>query len=516
MEDEGYSVEQTNDGGYILSGYTRSFPGAGNADAYLIKTDANGDTLWTKLYGSQPHDKGFYVHQTADSGYVIGGVCEGVAGFNDLFLTKINSVGDTLWTKVHAYNYYSDANDFQQTNDGGCIVTGDWALGSGNYNVYLFKADSNGNKLWAKNYGGSSNDEGYNVRQTSDSGYIIIGRTASFGAGSEDVYLIKTNSVGDTLWTKTYGGTGSDEGFSIVQTNDGGYLFTGRTATFGAGGDVYLVKTDANGIVTWSKNFGGQYGDCGNSIQKTNDGGYVIGGYYNLGSATSAYLIKLDSTGSSNCGEVGNATITTTPPTQVADAITTLHTNLLSRNNTTTVIGSGVDTSTICFACNLTVSFSGLPDTICFNASPITLNGNPAGGVFTGFGITGTTFNPAVSSLGDQIIVYTYSLSSACFGSDTSSIFVRNCVNSTNNLNDESALVIYPNPVDKYLVIKNSFPGNETVTVKFFDVAGREIFSSQIKTSNQKLETRNLENGIYFCQIKSNDKIFNQKFIVQH
>ncbi|MEI7801783.1 MAG: T9SS type A sorting domain-containing protein [Bacteroidota bacterium] len=166
-------------------------------------------------------------------------------------------------------------------------------------------------------------------------------------------------------------------------------------------------------------------------------------------------------------------------------------------------------------SCNFPISITGLAYTICLNASSANLVGSPAGGTFTIDGISGTVFNPSAAGIGSHQIIYTYSSSAACIKSDTAIVLVDVC-GSINNLNNESSMEIYPNPADEFLIIKNSFTGNETATVKFFDVAGKEIFSSQLKTSNQKLETRNLENGIYFCQLKSYDKIFNQKFIVQH
>lgn len=175
-----------------------------------------------------------------------------------------------------------------------------------------------------------------------------------------------------------------------------------------------------------------------------------------------------------------------------------------------------VDSNALCYSCNLSVSFSGLPDTVCIEgSSSFDLTGNPSGGIFTGAGMNGNTFNPSIAGVGAHQIIYSYSQSSDCNASDTQSVFVDVC-GAVNNLSDESSLVIYPNPADEFLSIKNSFVENETVTVKIFDVAGREIYSSPAKTSNLKLETRNLENGIYFCQLKSGDKIFNQKFIVQH
>lgn len=132
--------------------------------------------------------------------------------------------------------------------------------------------------LWSKTYGGADNDGGYAVQQTSDSGYIITGWTYSFGAGGYDVYLIKTDSLGDTLWTRHYGGANSSMGWAVQQTADSGYIIVGNTALSGSEEDVYCVKTDSNGDTVWTKHYGGADLDRAYSVQQTFDEGYIIAG----------------------------------------------------------------------------------------------------------------------------------------------------------------------------------------------------------------------------------------------
>ena len=294
--DWGYSIQQTLDGGYIVAGETQSF-GVGWTDVYLIKTDANGDVIWTKTYGgSGGWDCGNSVQQTSDGGYIIVGYTySDITGYSDVYLIKTDANGNVEWTKTYGGGGEDCGNSVQQTSDGGYIIVG--GITYFDCDVYLIKTDANGNVEWTKTYGGSGEDCGNSVQQTSDGGYIIVGKTTSFGAGDYDVYLIKTDANGDVIWTKTYGGSGEDCGNSVQQTSDGGYIIAGETWSFGAGAsDVYLIKTDANGNVEWTKTYGGGGEDCGNSVQQTSDGGYIIaGGTTSFGAGGGdVYLIKTD------------------------------------------------------------------------------------------------------------------------------------------------------------------------------------------------------------------------------
>jgi hypothetical protein len=240
-------VRQTSDGGYIVVGRTNSY-GAGDYDVYLVKTDALGDTMWTKTYGSTFSDFGVCVQQTSDYGYIVVGMNGSYPG-GDVYLIKTDSLGDSLWTRVYGGGNSDRGYFVNLTQDGGYIITGETSTyGAGGIDVYLIRTDASGDTAWTQTYGSSNAEAGLAVQEVQD-GYIIAGRTNSFGAGELDVYLIKTNPSGDTLWTRTYGGATYDWGFSVQQTLDGGYILTGYTQSFGAGSDdVYLIKTDQNGL----------------------------------------------------------------------------------------------------------------------------------------------------------------------------------------------------------------------------------------------------------------------------
>jgi len=305
--DKGYSVQQTTDGGYIIVGSTTSF-GNGNSstDVYLIKTDGSGIEQWSQTFGSIGNNEGGgnSVQQTTDGGYIITGQESFAppAGIgHDVYLIKTDSNGDSLWTKTFGGIGHEEGNCVQQTTDGGYIITG-WtrSFGNGNDDVYLMKINGSGIEQWSQTFGGTDYDKGYSVQQTTDGGYIITGYTESFGNGSRDVYLIKTDVNGIEQWSQTYGGTGQDDGSSVQQTTDGGYIITGSTESFGNGEyDVYLIKTDSNGDSLWTKTFGGINMEEGYSVQQTTDGGYIIvGGTDSFGNGSiDVYLIKTDGNG---------------------------------------------------------------------------------------------------------------------------------------------------------------------------------------------------------------------------
>lgn len=293
-------ARQTSDGGYIIAGRTGSY-GAGGSDAYLVKADPDGNALWAKTFGGTGADAGNSVHETSDRGYIVIGNTEPLGtGTKDVYLVKTGSNGDILWSKTFGGNGGDDGNSVMETSDGGYIIAGETgSYGAGGYDVYLVKTDSNGNALWSKTFGGAGADDAHSVRQTSDGGYIIAGDTGSFGAGESDMYLVKTDPNGTELWSKTFGGIGSDYGHSVRQTSDGGYIVSGYTGSFGAGAnDVYLVKTDQNGNELWSRAFGGTGTDDGNSVQETLDNGYIIAGVTkSFGEGYDVYLVKTDSNG---------------------------------------------------------------------------------------------------------------------------------------------------------------------------------------------------------------------------
>jgi len=293
--DYGRSVQQTTDGGYIVAGYTGSF-GAGSADVYLIKTDLDGIMEWSQTFGGSSPDRGYCVQQTSDGGYIVAGETSGPSEIG--YLIKTDGDGNMEWSQT--FNELYSGRSVQQTQDGGYTMVG--SIYSGDCRqlrcMVLIKTDGDGNLEWSQAIGQGDISNGYSVQQTQDSGYIIAGETCYDHHDCQtDLYLVKTNENGFMQWSRTFGGSGDDVGRSVQQTTDGGYIVTGYTRSFGAGSnDVYLVKTDGNGFMQWSRRFGGSSTDRGYSVQQTTDGNYIVTGYTaSFGAGLyDVYLIKTD------------------------------------------------------------------------------------------------------------------------------------------------------------------------------------------------------------------------------
>lgn len=244
LNDEGKAVLELSDKSILLAGTTLSY-GAGVEDFYLIKTDSMGNVLWNKTYGSLFKNLCNYMIQASDGGFVLFGISDTGNSTVKVFLViKTDLSGNIQWSKTYATCYQDTYNSIQQTTDGGYVFVGEKLMaGSLDVNIALIKIDSVGNIEWSKTIGGSIDDFGNEVRQTSDGGFVVTGYTDSYGAGGSDVFLIKTDSTGTPIWTKTFGGSDSDLGYSVKETLDGGFIVTGSTNNFAvAYRDVFLIK----------------------------------------------------------------------------------------------------------------------------------------------------------------------------------------------------------------------------------------------------------------------------------
>ena len=317
VDDEvAYAVQQTDDGGYIVVGETRTF-GAGGRDVWLLKLNANGSLEWSQTFGGPEDDVAYDVRQTGDGGYVLAGETHsfrtGSAVKSDFWLVRTDASGNELWNQrlgntelpgVLDLSTLDEAHSVQETGDGGYIMAG-WTMAGSSNDFWLVKTGVAGEYLWDRQFGGSSHDQAYAVRLTADGGYVLAGKTDSLGAGASDFWLVKTDAAGNEEWNRTFGGPLVDEARDVRQTADGGYIMAGFTWSSGTGfADYWMVKTDASGNEEWTKTFGGATSDVAHAVRQTEDGGYVLAGWSeSFPDGDHFWVVKTDASGNEEWNE---------------------------------------------------------------------------------------------------------------------------------------------------------------------------------------------------------------------
>jgi hypothetical protein len=254
--DDAFAIAPTPDGGYVVAGSTESF-GAGKGDVWVLKLDGRGNVQWQKTYGGPGGEEARAIAPTSDGGYVVAAWVGQVHGFVHIYEKSF------IPTEEHEYTIPP-------------------SFGAGKGDVWVLKLDGSGNVVWQKTYGGTNEDEAHAIVPTSDGGYVVAGKTWSFGAGHGDVWVLKLDGSGNVVWQKTYGGTNEDEARAIVPTSDGGYIVAGstfrRTSSHTGNFDVWVLKLDGSGNVQWQKTYGGTGDEGASAIAPTSDGGYVVAG----------------------------------------------------------------------------------------------------------------------------------------------------------------------------------------------------------------------------------------------
>ncbi len=332
--EEGHCVQEYDENGngrpdgYVYTG-SYSSHSSGDRDFYIVKTDLKGVPLWSRTFGGSSEETGYFVQQTSDGGFIASGKTRSfglpfTAGssiiFGNMLILKVDANGDFEWASVISSSDTPPdiSYEIRENSSGNFVLTGGIGgeHGAGDKDVVVCELASNGSLLWTRTYGGAGFDEGMSIREARDNfglpdGYIVAGSTESFGAGKSDVYLLRLNTNGTVRWNRVFGGSDDDYGTSITQTSGGAFVAVGRTQSFGFGNyDVYAVKVDASGTLINAWAYGGIGNDQGFSIEETSDLGYAIGGFsFSFGRGSNDfYLIKTNSSGSSGCNETSNFT----------------------------------------------------------------------------------------------------------------------------------------------------------------------------------------------------------------
>jgi len=443
-----------------------------------VTFQASAQATFNKTFGQDGYYVGNVIEQTSDGGFIIAGYGN-TGNPMKFYLLKLNSNGDSLWSKYYG-NYYSEAHALDVTEDNGFVITG--RHGYGEFDIMVIKTDSLGNTLWTKYYGGNENDWGRDIKQTKDGGFVIVGQTSSFGAGLWDIYILKTDSAGDTLWTKTYGDTLSNYGYSVAVTTKG-YLVAGYTYdTWGVNSAIDILNLDSVGDTIWTRKFNYSNYEFARSVLQDTDSGFILSG---------KYLLKIDSMGNKLWDKpyVGEEVCITTDN---GYAITGTH------------ITSKFD-YTVSMQITKTNSSGDSLWSSRFNRAGYENHGHSI--VQTsdgGFIMAGrsTQLNPPGQS--QILVVKTDSMGQATY--------IRSFAVGTDiNLN------VYPNPTDGQIIIDYSNLKDEITEIQIADIHGSLVYSKSTglnKSEQYSIDLTGNSKGVYFLTIQTPEKQFNMKIVL--
>ncbi len=302
-------IIQSADGNYFICGTTKSFSPWSYNEAFLSKINSMGDMLWTKTYGDASYAN--CMLKTADGGFLLGGSISMGGIDSDCYAVKVDSLGQLQWAKSYGIPNMLDVfNNIQETFDGKYALFGDKGFyASPNRDVTITKINESGDLIWSKSFGGPYIDYGIIGLQTSDSGFIVIGATYGFDTTQQqstpDYYVIKTDSIGNHIWSKSYGGIYYDFAYGILENSNNEYIIAGNSTNPFVGSDIYVIKINDNGDTLWTRNLASNGDDRCYSLNNASDGGYILTGFtrsfgFNIGAN---YIIKTDSNFNFGCNE---------------------------------------------------------------------------------------------------------------------------------------------------------------------------------------------------------------------
>lgn len=278
--DQGWGVRQTVDGGYVIAGMTQS-SGAGNADGWLIRTDADGNMIWNRTFGSSTYDWLTSVDLAQDDGFILCGIKGTSNALDEGWLIKTDSLGNVQWQRTYGWNDYDQLFSVIATDDGGYAMTGNSNPSAGGRSrTWVVRTDASGDSLWSRVYGGQWGAGGRSIVQTFDGGFAIGGTWREFHDGDNDFQLIRINASGDTLWTNSYGNQYHDECNAMIQTSRGEFILAGHLSTGWSEGSkqYWFVKTDSSGGIIAEGDAGGIGQDIARAVAINGNGNVVLAG----------------------------------------------------------------------------------------------------------------------------------------------------------------------------------------------------------------------------------------------
>lgn len=302
--EENYPMIRLSNGDFILAGNTKNI-GFGGKDVLVTRTTPNGNLIWSRQFGGSGDETALSISEAAGGGFLIGGETFSNDPNGDAFIFKVDASGNLLWWKEYGDSFYDITYSVLGLSDGSIISAGLMEVSTLDYDAFLMKTDANGDTLWTKVIGLPGIEHAVNVIQTSDSGFIFCGKALGIGQGVCECWLVKTDANGDTLWTRTYGGIGWDEGMDIIEQPNG-YVVCGGTNSEGASNyDFFLMQVDLSGNLVWIKQYGGPNVEASYCVQEVPNEGYIIAGYTETYSYTNsrgndsanAFIVKTNYSG---------------------------------------------------------------------------------------------------------------------------------------------------------------------------------------------------------------------------
>jgi hypothetical protein len=280
----------------LLAGSTQSL-GAGANDVFLLKTDLDGAILWQQTYGGSGDDYPEDLMQSADGSILVTGITSSYgAGLKDIYLLKLDSSGDSIWTRTYG-GPLDDGGASLAPGDSGKIMLFNYTdnYGAVNRDWYLLQVDENGDSISSALIGTAEYEEAQSIERTSDGNFILYGHSAGFGNIEHNTFAAKVNVSGGVLWQNVYGGAQHDGGEHGLQTDDGGYIFAGRSASFGNNSEQgFIVKTDAGGSMLWHRDVGGDADDSFYNMLETEDAWFFVGNTQSFTNGNNdVFLVKI-------------------------------------------------------------------------------------------------------------------------------------------------------------------------------------------------------------------------------
>jgi hypothetical protein len=297
LADAGYAILPTSDGGYVIAGESESFSPGGSMDALLVKIDIGGNVLWQKTYNHGLHERAFSVTQLSSNEFILAGTT-GDMTFSETYVVKTSLSGDSVWANNYGGLITEALPSVAIAADGGIVIATGIVNDVNGEDIYLIKLDTLGQVIWTNTFGALGHDLAYGILSTTDQGFMIVGSSTSYGAGEADIFLQKANSLGDEVWAKTFGFLYPDYGYDLKPTPGGGFILGGSAYTGGAQ-NFYISRISDNGAFIWDNSYGGAATDICRAVFATRDGGYFAVGYTNSFGAglNDMYLVKTDARG---------------------------------------------------------------------------------------------------------------------------------------------------------------------------------------------------------------------------